>query len=451
MPALNTKASHWIRSGIFDRLQSFAEFEERTNKVLEEKDRGDVFEIFVEGYLATQPITQRVKHWVVGNIPLPMRERFKLPRDATGIDGVYEMHDGSHVAYQVKYRQNGRLTFAEVAPFLGITEKFADRVIFTNAATLSNKAHERSRWVSGDTFRALDPSVFVSIEAWLKEKPVPIVRLTPDPSYQIDALADIKKALKANDRASVVMACGTGKTLVALWAAEQANAKTVLVLVPSLTLLDQTLREWSQQTSWGSRFSYICVCSDKTVGLKDDAPNTDKTELGFRVDTDPKVVRAFLERQTDDVKIIFSTYQSSPVIGQGGKGLPPFDLAVFDEAHKTTGHSGGAFGYGLSDANIRINKRLFLTATPRHIDIRHRDKEGEFRVNSMDDETVYGPRAHTLSFAAAAKKGIICPYKVIISLIDKEMVDDFTRKNGITLVEHDEIAARWVAARRQSR
>ena len=63
----------------------------------------------------------------------------------------------------------------------------------------------------------------------------------------------------------------------------------------------------------------------------------------------------------------------------------------------------------------------------------------------MDDETLYGPRAHTLSFGAAANKGIICQYKVIISLIDKEMVDDFSRNNGITLVEGDEIGARWAS------
>ena len=125
--------------------------------------------------------------------------------------------------------------------------------------------------------------------------------------------------------------------------------------------------------------------------------------------------------------------------------MPPFDVGIFDEAHKTIGLAGSAFGYALSNENIRIRKRLFLTATPRHIDIRHRDKEGEFRIYSMDDETVYGPRAHTLSFGAAAQKGIICRYKVIVSVINKEMVDDFTRKNGITLVEHDEISARWMA------
>jgi predicted helicase len=249
-------------------------------------------------------------------------------------------------------------------------------------------------------------------------------------------------------RASVVMACGTGKTLVALWAAEQLQPKTVLVLLPGLLLLQQTLREWSLHTSWGSRFSYLCVCSDKTMDLPNDGINLDKSGVGFKVDTDPNLVRAFLERETDDIKVIFSTYHSTKVVAEGAAGLPPIDLAIFDEAHKTTttGRAGGTmFSYALDDEKVRINKRLFLTATPRHIDIHKRDKEGEFQVRSMDDESLYGPRAHTLSFRAAANKGIICHHKVIISLIDKQIVDDFSRNNGIPLIEGDEIGARWVS------
>ena len=155
MNPINSKAAYWLQKGLFDDLKSFVDFESRVNVVFEEKDRGDLFEIFIEGYIATQAITQRVKHWVVGNIPLDMRERYNLPSDGTGIDGIYETHDGSHVAYQVKYRQNHNLTFAEVAPFLGITEKFLDRVIFTNATALSHKAVVRTRWYSGK----VDPGV----------------------------------------------------------------------------------------------------------------------------------------------------------------------------------------------------------------------------------------------------------------------------------------------------
>jgi predicted helicase len=192
------------------------------------------------------PVNQWVKHRVVGNIPLSLRERYKLPNDATGIDGIYEMHDGSHVAYQVKYRQKNQLSFAEVAPFLGITEQFSDRVIFTNAARLPHKALVRTRWVSADVFRNLSFDALSSIEAWIKVKPIAAVKAKPDPSYQVQVLADIKETLAKRDRATAVMACGSGKTLVALWTAGQKAPKTVLVLVPSLTLLQQTLREWSE-------------------------------------------------------------------------------------------------------------------------------------------------------------------------------------------------------------
>ena len=219
----------------------------------------------------------------------------------------------------------------------------------------------------------------------------------------------------------------------------------MLVLVPSLLLLQQSLREWSEQTNWGNKFTYLCVCSDPTVGLKEDAINIDKTEVGFRIDTDPTTVRQFLERETTNIKVVFSTYQSSPVVGDGARGLPRSTSPFLMKRTRQLVSPVRSFGWGISNRHIRIKKRLFLTATPRHIDIRHRDKEGEFRLYSMDDKTVYGPRAHTLSFATAAQKGIICPYKVIISLIDKEMVNDFALKHGITIVKKDKIAVRWVA------
>jgi predicted helicase len=110
MNALHYKAAYWVGQGVFDSLASFSEFESRVNDIFEEKDRGDVFEIFIEAYLATQAITQHVKHWVVGGIPVDMRERFNLPNDGTGIDGIYEERSGHQVAYQVKYRKNHNLT-----------------------------------------------------------------------------------------------------------------------------------------------------------------------------------------------------------------------------------------------------------------------------------------------------------------------------------------------------
>jgi hypothetical protein len=101
MNSLHYRAAHWLQQGIFDDIQSFSDFETRVDRVVEEKDRGDIFEVFVEGFLATQSIAQRVRHWVVGHIPLELRKRYKLPNNVTGVDGIYETHDGTHVAYQV--------------------------------------------------------------------------------------------------------------------------------------------------------------------------------------------------------------------------------------------------------------------------------------------------------------------------------------------------------------
>jgi predicted helicase len=205
-------------------------------------------------------------------------------------------------------------------------------------------------------------------------------------------------------------ACGTGKTLVALWAAEAIEPKTVLVLVPSLALLSQTLPDWCKQSKWGNRFRYLCVCSDGSVdqSAKNDDYALNQSDLEFSVTTDAMEVRKFLAQNRSGVNVIFSTYQSAEVVAAGLKGAP-VDFAVFDESHKTTGPKEGLFAFGLSDKNILIKKRLFLTATPRHYDLRKRDKDGDFSTVSMSDENVYGKVSYRLSFSAAVAAEIIVP------------------------------------------
>ncbi len=450
MTSKHGQASLLISQGVFASVKTFREFEQRVSNLFQTntKAQGDAFEIFVEAYLATQQILQCQETWLVGDIPVHVREKLNLPNDSKGIDGVYRSMSDDFVPYQVKFRSNRpAMGFNEVAPFLGITERASDRLLITNCDTIAIDVKNRTgiRSLRGFDFDSLSEEDFLVIENWLNKKPVKRKPLTPDP-YQVEALDAIAKHLEHNDRGTAVMACGTGKTLVALWAVEQSNAKTILVLVPSLTLLQQTLEEWSVHNSWGKDFSYLCVCSDPSVNLKNDEIEIDPSDVPFRIDTDPEIVRRYLAQDNGKTKIVFSTYQSSQVVSQATKGVFEFDIAVFDEAHKTTGSAEGRFALALSDENVKIKKRLFLTATPKHYDISKRDKDGEFKFVSMDDESVYGKRAHTLTFGDAAAKGIICPYKVVITLINKQKVDDFALKNGITLVEGDSVKAKWVAS-----
>jgi superfamily II DNA or RNA helicase len=451
MPSSHANAGLLIRSGLYDNLRSFAELEQRISALGDENTKvvGDAFEVFVEGYLATHQKVQAEAVWLVGRVPLGIRQELNLPNDAKGIDGVFRTRTGVLVPYQVKFRsQRAYLTYTQIAPFLGLTERATDRIVFTNSNELAEDVKNRDamRTVRGIDFDDLTEDDLRTISAWLREQPVTIKKPGPR-EYQIEALAKIGNTLAKSDRAHVVMASGTGKTLVSLWAAEALKPKTVLVLLPSLTLLQQTLDEWSRHNRWGNDFTYLCVCSDPTVTARDanDPVRLDPTDLEFRVDTNPDEVRRFIEKDLPGVKVVFSTYQSSWVVSEGMRGLAPFDVAIFDEAHKTTGPQGGSFAHSLKDENIRIRKRLFFTATPRHYDIRHRDKEGDFRVISMDDEAIYGPRAYTLTFGSAARQGIICNYKVAISVIDGQEINAFALKHGITLVEGDLIGAKWVA------
>ena len=84
--------------------------------------------------------------------------------------------------------------------------------------------------------------------------------------YQKTAIKDVVAGFKNADRGQLIMACGTGKTFTSLWIKEKLNAKNVLVLLPSLSLLSQTLREWTLAAN--TEFDVLCVCSDKTVAKR---------------------------------------------------------------------------------------------------------------------------------------------------------------------------------------
>jgi superfamily II DNA or RNA helicase len=445
------KSAPWfLKQGFFEGIKSFKEFEARTGKLADTVEMGDALEILVEAYLHLDKVLNAKDVWVVGSIPLDIRKALNLPNDSKGIDGVYEDQSGNYIPYQVKYRTNMvTLPFGEISEFLGITERsLQDRLIFTNARKLSIDVANRTgvRSVRADKFNELTEADFKRIHAWLTDKKVePVTRYAPLP-HQREAIVKITAGLKEADRTTAVMACGTGKTLVALWAAEAQQPKTVLVLVPSLALLSQTLPDWCKQTSWGESFRYLCVCSDASVDreAQQDGYTFKKEDLEFSVTTDPKVVKGFLGQNKDGVNVIFSTYQSAEVVAEGLKGQT-VDLGIFDEAHKTTGDKEGLFAFGLSDKNIRIKKRLFLTATPRHYKLNKRDKDGDFQVVSMSDETVYGKVSYRLPFSTAVAAGIIVPYKVIISVSLNKEVDAELLRRGSTRVRRDEINAKWVA------
>lgn len=237
--------------------------------------------------------------------------------------------------------------------------------------------------------------------------------------HQIAALTDLTRAFAVHDRTQLVMACGSGKTLVGRWHALAAEAHLVLVQVPSLALLAQTLREWRRAGSQypgkaGAPFEALVVCSDPTTSAGEAERAEDDTvewpewvRARARVTTSPHETAAFLRGDTRHPRVVFATYHSTPVVAaaQASTGAV-FDLQVCDEAHRLTGQPREEFQLALDRRQIVTRKRLFMTATARVFDSED--------ALSMDNHRLFGPRAHTVTFGEAIDAGLLVDYQVLV-------------------------------------
>lgn len=239
--------------------------------------------------------------------------------------------------------------------------------------------------------------------------------IAPRP-HQVEALADLMRGFAVRDRVQLVMACGTGKTLIGRWHAEASEARRVLVLVPSLALLAQTLAEWRRIRSWP--FEALVVCSDPTTSagaaerstVEDgDIDETHWARVRAKVTTNPAVAASFMRKARDDrPQVIFSTYHSAPVVAAAQQLHPAavFDLAICDEAHRLAGSPRDEFRAILEPRRIVARRRLFMTATPRNA-----TGTDSF---SMDDPKTFGVVAHNVSFGDAIAEGLLTDYQVLV-------------------------------------
>ncbi|MCX5173994.1 DEAD/DEAH box helicase [Streptomyces virginiae] len=272
-----------------------------------------------------------------------------------------------------------------------------------------------------------------------------------------------KRIPEAGLRATVVAACGTGKTVMAAAAALRlARHGRVLVLLPTLDLLTQTVREWRLGGHTGPA---VAVCS-----LEDDPQ---LWQLGVRTTTSAPQLGLWHGRGQVTV---YATYASLPVLAEAHEGLyglpmDVFDLVVVDEAHRTSGSAGKAWADVHRQEVIPAMRRLYMTATPRvwmerpprtraqereaeearrlAEEDEREEAEAEGRVYvgrprwdrlpkelacSMDDEKVFGPVVYELSLADAISRGLLAKYQIVVA----ELTDPVVTPDRLAGVERYE-------------
>jgi predicted helicase len=253
--------------------------------------------------------------------------------------------------------------------------------------------------------------------------PKPRPKILPRDDQNI-AIRNVIDGFSNSDRGQLILPCGTGKTLMALWIKEAMKSIHTLFIVPSLGILSQAKKAWMLNNNDSEFTPYICVCSAKDI-TKDDNNITYAYEINGRVSTNVDEVKAFLLQHNKT--IVYSTYQSLHIVAKATKELDfIFDLAVCDEAHKTIGSKKNPFTLVHDNAAICIKKRLYMTATPR---VLTKTRESYY---DMSNTTIFGTEFHRMSFKEAIDQGILVDYKIaVIGISDEEIMTAIHNKTYI--------------------
>lgn len=415
-----------------------------------ERDKGTSFENLMIKYFKTEPAYKNkykdilpYSDWVscYGKL-LNITDKKDTGIDLVGVTLNNELH-----AFQCKnYDPDRTISKNDIDSFFTASGKkyFTYRYIISTTdkwtENAENALENQNPPVSKIDLHHLEQSVIDWSKYLHEEKPVlkPKKKLL---DHQASALEAVQHGLKTADRGKLIMACGTGKTFTSLKIAETmaGKGKTVLFLVPSLSLLSQSLTEWTQESA--IEINSFAVCSDNDVGKKhareDDRVIAGISDLQYPATTHAeslkKAFHVALDNNPEAMTVIFSTYHSIEVLNQAQQGenaIPAFDLVICDEAHRTTGatyegNDESAFVRIHDNEYILGKKRLYMTATPRIYAEASKKKarDESIVVYSMDDPAIYGEDLYVITFSQAVSRNLLVDYKVIVLAVEESHIN----------------------------
>ena len=421
------------------------------------RNKGARFELLIKNwFLTTKLYSDNIKEiWLWDDFPY----KNQFGGSDSGIDLVLHNLEDEYIAIQCKfYKENSEISKSDVDTFIstsakffeinGERKKFSNRIFISTTNKWSKKASDLIENQEIPVIRISLNELENSDVDWSKiylgkqgneaKKASKTIR-----NHQKEARDSVNKYFKENDRGKLIMACGTGKTFTSLKIAENETNKNgfILFLVPSIALLGQTLREWTNDIDKETKLYPICICSDSKISSKkstNDDNITSVIDLALPATTDIDKIVNQLEKIKDKrgMKVVFSTYQSIDVIAKAqekileqDKNFGEFDLIICDEAHRTTGvtlknEDESNFVKVHKNEFLKAKKRLYMTATPRLYDdnSKSKAKEGDAYLCSMDDEKLYGEEIYRIGFGKAVENDLLTDYKVLILTLSSSQI-----------------------------
>lgn len=421
-----------------------------------EHEKGTQFERLMRSWLLSDPRYSNLTDvWLWEDFP----SRDDLGGRDTGIDLVARADNGEYWAIQCKcYKEDTVIDKPAVDTFLATSSRlfhdvdtlqttaFAHRLLISTTNSWTNNAEQAIKNQNPPLNRVGLVDLQTSPVDWkllldgLQGKDAMLPGKKPR-EHQLRAMSAAAEYFTSNDRGKLIMACGTGKTYTALKIAELMLPEKGLVLfmVPSISLLGQTLNAWCADAD--KPIKGICICSDSKASrkIKKDFDDTQDSiiDLAVPASTNPKSIAKQLEayRSHDGLTVVFSTYQSieavraaqQETLRQTAGAYGAFDLIICDEAHRTTGvklSSADESNFTkIHDADyIKGRKRLYMTATPRLYgeNAKAKASEKDAILCSMDDESLYGKEFFRVNFSYAVEHGLLTDYKVLVLTVNED-------------------------------
>ncbi|MFA4085311.1 Helicase associated domain protein [Mycobacteroides salmoniphilum] len=231
--------------------------------------------------------------------------------------------------------------------------------------------------------------------------------------HQQAAFDEASAYLNDHGRVTICMPCGTGKTLLGQRLGQQQaqqGSASILVLVPSLSLLVQTMQTWVDHSP--RPINALAFCHDLKLSTAQLPVTTDPAALADWM----REATAAVQHPDDPQPVVFATYHSSPRIAEAHRkyGLPAFCATIADEAHCCAGRFEAAFATVVDESKILSAVRIFLTATPR---VRRHDNTTAF---CMDSEAAFGRMIMPIPLRTAIDQGLLSDYEIAIVTVTDE-------------------------------
>jgi len=231
-------------------------------------DIGHIFERLTQLLLQTLPeFTSTYKNvWWANNkreIPEEVITYLELPvkYGDEGIDLIAQTHDGDYHSVQSKFRSDKEKPFTkvDVDSFIALSKetcKNITRLLFFNTSQVPMKKRELTPSLSEFGLRTwgnLTQNQWNTIRnlCGANVDPENLVALKPH-EYQKQVITKAAKFFQKEkqSRGRLIMPCGTGKSLIAFWIAERLEAQNIIVAVPSLALIRQSITVWLREYLW---------------------------------------------------------------------------------------------------------------------------------------------------------------------------------------------------------